>query len=228
MKVQIGGCWRIPFLMEDGGTQPFMKLRSCFHTFHRPRGTDNAQPASFVLLLQPSPPVTEAIAVYNKQETRQPLIFPPLYFVCACVFRILNVPYLRRQNKQDAEIPDSVLTAEELERRARFNAVFEAQLAVGGIVEEEVILSGMIEEEPPATIQISDTETPSGDQISPTSTVESPGTSSPSVSEMNRTGVEHGCLKANSQPKTESAGKGVVRGRRGGRRGASQTVSRRP
>ncbi|KAL3697234.1 hypothetical protein R1sor_011310 [Riccia sorocarpa] len=240
-----------PFLMEDGA-QPFMKLMSCFHCFHSDcfgnwwRWLQQQHKASSSgVVSAPRPADSNNDERSENGNAAQVEEFPVNCPVCRMVVYAEDVAHVREflvaernvDNEENAEVPDSVLTAEELERRARFCAEFEAQQARGAIIEPkklEVILPGMIvpprtpavEEEPPASAQGSETETPNGDQISPTSTVESPGTSSPSVSEMNRTGVEQGNLKANSQPKNEAAGRGVVRGRRGGRRGASHSVSR--
>lgn len=90
------------------------------------------------------------------------------------------------QSEDDASVPDLVLTEEELERRARFSAEFEAQQARGAIIEPkklEVILPGMVvprtpqvEEQPPVPAVSEE------DQASPSSITDSPVSSSPQFS----------------------------------------------
>ncbi|KAL2644048.1 hypothetical protein R1flu_011635 [Riccia fluitans] len=241
-----------PFLMEDGA-QPFMKLMSCFHCFHsdcfgnwwrwlqqQHKGSSSGGVSAPMLDGSDNDERSEKGTVAEVED------FPVNCPVCRMVVNAEDVAHVLefliaersvdRQREEDAKVPDSVLTSEELERRARFTAEFEAQQSRGAIIEPkklEVILPGMIvpprtpvEGQPPTLAPGSAAESPSGDQIPPTSPVESPGTSS-SVSGISSSGTERGSLKANTHEENARAGRGVFRGRRGGgNRGASHTGSR--
>ncbi|BBN03237.1 E3 ubiquitin-protein ligase RNF25 [Marchantia polymorpha subsp. ruderalis] len=249
MNVPEGDCCfcRDPFDMDDGA-QPFMKLMSCFHCFH----SDCFGNWWRWLQLQ-NGGRSAAIATSDdgdndeRSEQRNSVEFGDFSVncpVCRMIVTAEDVAHVRefltaesklQNSEDDASVPDLVLTEEELERRARFSAEFEAQQARGAIIEPkklEVILPGMVvprtpqaEEQPPVPAVSEE------DQASPSSITDSPVSSSPQFSgirgfESQQSG--HGSPKGQGhQQRDNGQGSRVsFRGRRGGSSRGSHMGSR--